>query len=124
MDSGLTIRPAVSVAETAHVRPEATPVRDAVATTLSPARSVTAVTESARPAGHDPAQNIATSPKSREFVLDPQSREVIYRVIDVRSGRTVRQVPDEALLRVRAYTRALSDGSSPSEAQAHADREA
>jgi uncharacterized FlaG/YvyC family protein len=49
-------------------------------------------------------------------VLDPHSREVIFRVRDERSGRVVRQVPDEALLRLRAYQRAIAEGEAPLQA--------
>ena len=55
---------------------------------------------------------------TRDVVLDPQTREVIYKVIDNRSRQVVRQVPEEALLRMRAYTRAIARGESPSRAQA------
>jgi hypothetical protein len=41
----------------------------------------------------------------------------------VRSRQVVRQVPDEALLRVRAYAAALAKGTSPSKAQYQADLE-
>jgi uncharacterized FlaG/YvyC family protein len=44
-------------------------------------------------------------------------------VLDVSSGQVVRQVPDEAMLRLRAYTRAVADGLSPNEAS-QADIEA
>jgi uncharacterized FlaG/YvyC family protein len=49
-------------------------------------------------------------------------REVIFRVIDERSRRVVRQVPDQALLRMRAYNKALTDGLKPSQARAMADQ--
>jgi len=117
MDTGLTIRPIAGSAETAYVRLDPAAVRTAVATTLKPSQSVQAANDSARPSGHDPARNSAAQTNvQREFVLDPQSREVIYRVIDVRTGQVQRQVPDAALLRMRAYTRAMADGKSPLDA--------
>jgi hypothetical protein len=48
--------------------------------------------------------------------LDPASQDLIFRVIDVRSSQVVRQVPDEALLRMRIYARALADGKGMTEA--------
>jgi hypothetical protein len=108
MDTGLSIRPITSVAQTGVARPEPVPVRDAVATDLAPSQSVTAAVDSTA-ARNDPAQNNPDSPLSREIVIDAQSREVIFRVIDERSGRVVRQVPEEALLRLKAYVRSLTE---------------
>jgi hypothetical protein len=109
MDTGLTLRPTGSVAQTSYVRPEAAPVREAVATQLPPAQSVTAA--AATPASRNDAARAALtqSPQAREFILDPHSREVIFRVVDVRSGSVVRQMPDEAIMRLRAYARAMAD---------------
>jgi hypothetical protein len=110
MDAGLTIRPTVSVAESSMVRPEPVPVRAAVAPTLAPPKSVTAPADVARQQAHDAAlqsQQQQTQMR-REVLIDAQTREVIYRVIDVRNGRIDHQVPDEALLRLRAYNRTLA----------------
>jgi uncharacterized FlaG/YvyC family protein len=57
----------------------------------------------------------------RKIILDAHSREVIFQVLDASSGRVVRQIPDEAMLRLRAYTRALAQGSTPNQAHVHAD---
>jgi uncharacterized FlaG/YvyC family protein len=88
-------------------RVPSTPVAQAVATELSPDKSVTAV-ENAQP-----GQNNTSSPADntqRTVVLDPATQDLIFRVIDVRSRTVVRQVPEEALLRMRAYSRALAQG--------------
>jgi len=106
MDTGLTLKPAPSVAQMGDVRPAAAP--NAVATELAPAKTVTAASNTAQA----PATNDS---RKSEIVLDPHSREVIYRVVDVRSRRVVWQVPDEALLRLHAYARAAlkkSDGET------------
>ena len=116
MDSGLTVRPTGAAAQQGYVRPEPAPARQTVATELAPSQSVTASADgaAARNDGQkSPAQQAQTT---REFILDPHSREVIFRVRDERSGRVVRQVPDEALLRLRAYQRAIADGAAPAEA--------
>ena len=114
MDTGLAIRPTANAAQTALVRTDPAPVREAVATDLAPAQSVTAAT-GADASRHDSAR-AAQDAQVRKVILDAHSREVIYQVLDVSSGRVVRQVPDEALLRLRAYTRAVADGQSPNEA--------
>ena len=58
------------------------------------------------------------------YVIDPQSREVLYRAIDVQSRRGVRQTPQEAALKLKAYGWALARGEAPNEAEAHADLQA
>ena len=120
MDTGLTIRPTGSVAQASYVRPEAAPVREAVATQLTAAQSVTAAADTT-PSRSDVARRTVAPPQSRDVVLDAQSREVIFRVVDVRSGRVVRQVPDEAIMRLRAYNRALANGKSPLESDSNTD---
>ena len=50
----------------------------------------------------------------RKIVLDAHSREVIYQVRRRSNpGRVVRQIPDEAMLRLRAYNRALAERRDP-----------
>jgi hypothetical protein len=120
MDTGLTTRPTGSVAQMSYVRPEAAPVREAVATQLTAAQSVTAAADTAA-SRNDPAHAKFAPSQSRDVILDAQSREVIFRVVDVRSGRVVRQVPDEAIMRMRAYNRALASGKSPFEAETNTD---
>lgn len=123
MDIALTSKPPAPTAQAAVVRPDVQPVREAVQTELAAPKAVTAVTDAA--ATNAPLSNEAAAkaaPFSREIMIDPQSREVIFRVVDVRSRQVVRQVPDQALLRMRAYTRALDDGKTPTEAQNMADR--
>jgi len=104
MDTGLAVRPTQSTAQASVVRPEPAPVQQAVATQLAPAQTVTAAND-AQSSRHDTEQT-AQDAHVRKIVLDAHSREVIYQVLDAGSGRVVRQVPDEAMLRLRAYTRA------------------
>lgn len=49
----------------------------------------------------------------RRIDLDYETGSLIYRMIDVTSGVTVRQTPDEARLKLRAYI----DGIDASKAQ-------
>jgi hypothetical protein len=115
MDAGITVKPNAGVVGQNYAPPIAAS-SDAAATELPAAKVVTPAAAVA------PARNEVQS-TTHEVIIDPQTREVIYRVIDVRSRQVVRQVPDEALLRVRAYARALASGDSPSKAQFQADLE-
>lgn len=122
MDTGLAVRPTPSTAQPNVVRHEPAPAQQAVATDLTPAQSVTASNGSSETTRQDSAQT-AQDAHVRKVILDAHSREVIYQVLDAGSGRVVRQVPDEAMLRLRAYTRALAQGRTPNEAS-RADLEA
>lgn len=117
MDAGITIKPNATVVLQDYAPPIAVS-SDPNATELPAAKAVTP-SAAATPARND-AQSQSTT---HEVIIDPATREVIYRVIDVRSRQVVRQVPDEALLRVRAYAAALAKGDSPSRAQFQADFE-
>lgn len=51
---------------------------------------------------------------AREVTIDAKTREVVFRAINRESGEVVRQVPDQALLRIKAYARTLRQaGSKP-----------
>ena len=113
MDSGLGLRPTNGVTPSNNVRLDAPPVREAVATNLNPAQSVTAAPKANETRAEDTSH-------VRKVILDAQSREVIYQVLDV-SGRVVRQIPEEATLRLRAYVRAVANGATANQAQAHVD---
>lgn len=121
MDAGISIRPVTSVAAD-YARPASGSVQQAVATDLMPSKTVTAAADVAK-AGTDlnpsqnpnSPQNAASAHKaalsqdwlSRQIIIDPQTREVIFRVMDTRTRQIVRQVPDQALLTMRAYAKAL-----------------
>jgi hypothetical protein len=127
MDTGLSIRPIAGAAETSLVRPDHGLA--VAATELARAKSVTASRNAAATAPHDAGRDTVrqtyVQPQTRpDIIIDAQSREVIYRVVDIRSGRVERQVPDEALLRMKAYTRTLESGRSRLETDSHGDREA
>jgi len=102
-----TIAPSTGAPPVADRVPSA-PVAQAVATQLSPANSVTAAA-TALPLRND-------EDYQHSVILDPATQALIFRVIDVRSRQVVRQVPDEALLRMRAYSLALAQGKGMTEA--------
>jgi hypothetical protein len=115
MDSGVTIRPAPALATQGYA-PSIAASSDSTATDLPAAKAVTPSTAITPPRNDAPTT-------THEVIIDPQTREVIYRVIDVSTRQVVRQVPDEALLRTRAYAQALANGESPIQAINQADLE-
>jgi hypothetical protein len=114
MDTGVSIRPNANVAPQSYA-PAAVTSPDPATTTDLPATKAVAASNAATETRNDAPAT------AHEVVIDPQTREVIYRVIDVRSRQVVRQVPDEALLRTRAYAQAIANGDKPMQALNQAD---
>jgi uncharacterized iron-regulated membrane protein len=48
-----------------------------------------------------------TSSRAKRTTLDQATGDLVYQVIDQRTGQELSQSPDEAILRMRAYTRQL-----------------
>ena len=85
-------------------------LQTAVATELDAARSITATNSSGATTAHDSAQ--VAPPRqdtAQNIVLDPQSREVIFREISKRSGEVIDQIPGEVMLKMRAYQREVAN---------------
>jgi hypothetical protein len=119
MDAGLTIKPVAGVTLPDFARP--TPAIQAAAPTdLPPAKAVNPVAD----AGAIRPESSTADYTTHNVTIDSQIREVIYRVIDTRTQQVIRQVPDEVLLRSRAYSKAIEDGRSLFAAQTQADLEA
>ena len=45
----------------------------------------------------------------RHITVDPRSRELVFQAVSRETGVVVRQVPDESLLRLRAYLRDMRE---------------
>ena len=112
MEPVRTIPPPGGAQQAFTSRPEPAPVAQAVATELPSAKAVTAASPAA------PTLDSAMSfsdPYEYQVLVDQATHDVIYRTVDERSRQVVRQVPDQALLRMRAYARALAEGTSTTE---------
>ena len=110
-----TITPPGAVLQAFASRPEPVAVAQAVATELPAAKAVTAVSPAAPAVG-------LSDPYEYQVLVDPATHDVIYRTVDERSRQVVRQVPDQALLRMRAYARSLAVDTRPAEMHAEAHR--
>ena len=81
----------------------------AVATELPTSKSVAAVDGGAR-ANTDSAAvrvSISNPAVSNQVVIDRDARAVVYQVVDVKTSQVVKQFPEEAVLRRRAYFHTL-----------------
>jgi hypothetical protein len=102
MDANLSFKPAMNVVSFDYSRSAAS-IAVAAPTELPSEKVVSPAGDSAN-LRNDPA--VPDRPTKGEVVLDPGSRQVIYRVLDEDSRRVVWQMPDAATLRLRAYARA------------------
>jgi hypothetical protein len=105
MSTDFAIRPVSASAPTAVVRDVSPSRHDAPAET----RVRHAPAPQADPAPARQEIEAAEAAFARETVFDKAAGELIFRVVDTRSDRIVRQIPEQAMLRLRAYTRALDD---------------
>ena len=96
MDSGLTIRPSDSAAQTSIVRPSTASVPHAVATVLAPSKAVTAA-ERATKTRNDSRSIASEEPATRiDIAFDKKTKTTVYRIIDAQTGRVLVQVPQRA----------------------------
>ena len=119
MDSGLIIRTNARTAPARGGARRESTTRSATATDLSPSQIVTAAPSA--PA----VRNDVTGASSIEVaeiastVLDAQSREVLYRTLDVGARSTERRTPEAVAGRLKAYARSAKVAASLEDA--HAD---
>jgi hypothetical protein len=116
MDAGMAIKPVVSVASV-HAQPVIA-LAPAAPTELPAAKTVGPIVNPARARNEPRRADLATYHTTHDAIIDPETREVVYRVLDARTRQVLHQVPDQALLRMQAYTRAeaaraLADGQDP-----------
>jgi hypothetical protein len=100
------------------IKPVGTPVATPMAQPASPAADEAVVTDLPAPQSVAPAdtggrvRNDAQSAggnTSNNVVLDRDAASVVYQVVDNRTSLVVKQYPDQAVLRRRAYFRALDE---------------
>ena len=104
MSMDFNIKPVGAPVATPIAPPVSEAVDRAVATELPPRQSVTAVNANVR-ARVD--ANVPNASLSNQVVFDRAAASIVYQVIDSRTSLVVKQFPDEAILRRRAYFRAL-----------------
>lgn len=122
MDAGMALKPVVSVVNS-HVQP-AIAIVPPVATELVAAKAVVPV-ENTAPARNEPRQAPVDS-TTHDAIIDPQTREVVFRLLDARTRQVIHQVPDQAFLRAQAYARAeaaraLANGHKPNSTSSDTD---
>jgi hypothetical protein len=104
MGPDFSIKPVGAPVATLLVQPANPAADEAVATDLPAHQSVAAVDAAPR-ARHD-TQSVSDN-LSHQIILDRDAASMVYQVVDNRTSLVVRQYPDQAVLRRRAYFRAL-----------------
>ncbi len=128
MEAGSITKPAPVSTPPASPRVDSLATAGAVKTELAPEASVqqTSVDEAVR---FEPSEDVnrraaldaaVRDAIERNVKMDPKSREIVFQSVDKRTGEVVRQVPDEALLRLRAYARQLREAESRASDEADA----
>jgi hypothetical protein len=104
MSTDFSIRPVGAPAPSPVVPPPSKAANQAVTTELPASQSVTAADASVG-ASNDP--QIASADLSRQAFFDRDAASVVFQVVDDRTNQVVKQYPDEAVLRRRAYFHTL-----------------
>ena len=117
MDAGLTVRSTGSAGQASHAP---SPARQTVSTDLASSQTVTAAASAAN-VRNDTGQGHSDLSRMPVVILDPQSREIIDRSVTTGSRRVVRQIPEAAVRRLKAYARPVKQQAGPRDE--HADIE-
>ena len=104
MSTDFNIKPVGAPVAAPIVQPISKAAEHAVATELPPSEGVTA-SDSAVSVHID--ANVVARSVSNQVVIDREAASVVYQVIDNRTSQVVKQFPEEAVLRRRAYFHAL-----------------
>jgi uncharacterized FlaG/YvyC family protein len=112
MSTDFNIKPVGAPVAAPIVQHVSEAAQHAVATELPASESVAAVDSSARASTDSAAvrvsiSNASVSNQSNQVVIDRDARAVVYQVIDTRTSQVVKQFPEEAVLRRRAYFHTL-----------------
>jgi hypothetical protein len=104
MSADFNIKPVGAPVATPVAQPMSEAVNNAVATELPASQSVTVVDAGAA-LRNEPLT--ASNFVSHQVIFDRDAASVVYQVIDERTDTVVKQFPDEAVLRRRAYFHTL-----------------
>jgi len=104
MSTDFSIKPVGAPVAAPIVQPISEAAEQAVATELPARQSVTAADAGASTRNN---ANVATRSLSNQVVIDREAASIVYQVVDNRTSLVVKQFPEEAVLRRRAYFNTL-----------------
>ena len=104
MSTDFNIKPVGAPVATPIVQPISEAAEQAVATELPASQTVTAV-DRGPAVRYD--SNVVSRSVYNQVVIDREAAAVVYQVVDNRTSQVVKQFPEEAVLRRRAYFNTL-----------------
>ena len=109
MSTDFNIKPVGAPVAAPVVQHVSEAAQHAVATQLPPRQSVSAADAPSRANIDSDAVRVSISSASvsNQVVIDRDARAVVYQVVDNRTSQVVKQFPEEAVLRRRAYFHTL-----------------
>ena len=109
MSTDFNIKPVGAPVAAPVVQHVSEAAQHAVATQLPASQSVSAADAGTRASIDSDAVRVSISNASvsNQVVIDRDARAVVYQVVDNRTSQVVRQFPEEAVLRRRAYFHTL-----------------
>ncbi|MBR0696240.1 hypothetical protein [Bradyrhizobium lablabi] len=111
MSTDFNIKPVGAPVAAPMVSPASETAQKAVATELPASQSVTAPEPSVRVTIDPNAVNASAANQaasvSNQVIIDRDAASIVYRVVDNRTSQVMKQFPEEAVLRRRAYFHAL-----------------
>jgi uncharacterized FlaG/YvyC family protein len=109
MSTDFNIKPVGAPVAAPVVQHVSEAAQHAVATQLPPSQSVSAADAGTRANIDSDAVRVSISNASvsNQVVIDRDARSVVYQVVDNRTSQVVKQFPEEAVLRRRAYFHTL-----------------
>ena len=120
MSADFAVKPVHAPAPTEFVRPAPVAAREGVATDVPPEQSVSPTEAIAR--SRNDAE-LTSREVARKIEIDARTNAVILRIVDQDTRQVVSQIPAEAVLKLRAYNRALMQGATANQADHHANFE-
>jgi len=107
MSTDFNIKPVGAPVAAPIVQPISEAAHHAVATELPASQSVAASDASVRVDSEAVQVSISSASVSNQVVIDRDAGSVVYQVVDNRTSQVVKQFPEEAVLRRRAYFHTL-----------------
>ena len=109
MSADFSIKPAGAPVATPIVQPIREAAKQAVKTELPPTSTVSAADAgvAVRYDANVVSRSMSNQILSNQVTIDRDAASIVYQVIDNRTSQVIKQFPEEAVLRRRAYFRAL-----------------
>jgi len=108
MSTDFSIKPVGAPVAAPIVQPVSEAAHNAVPTELPASESVTAADAGARVIDSAAVRiSLSSASTSNQVIIDRDAASIVYQVVDDRTSQVVKQFPEEAVLRRRAYFHAL-----------------